>query len=125
MAAPAQRPIDPTPVHTDGLPPLPQRERTIPATAWIEAPAEVLELGADIGQPAVAYKRRIGRWLLWLAGPSTHADARYMAVAADDLSDQWTYRLFPDGTGEGIGPDGQRHTRMRTWKEALRDTGRS
>ena len=29
--------------------------------------------------------------------------------------------LFADGTGEGIGPDGTRHRRFRSWKEALRD----
>jgi hypothetical protein len=30
-----------------------------------------------------------------------------------------TFRLFPDGTGDGVGPSGQRHTRFRTWKEDL------
>lgn len=123
MATLAERPLDPTPLHTADLPATPQRDRTIPATAWLEAPEELLRLGADIDQPLVAYKRRIGRWLVWLAGPATHGDARYMAVAENDLSDQWTYRLFPDGTGEGRGPDGQTHTRFRAWKEALRDTG--
>jgi hypothetical protein len=49
------------------------------------------------------------------------ADARYMAVDADDLGRTFTYRLFADGSGEGTGPDGQAHTRFRTWKEALRD----
>jgi len=34
---------------------------------------------------------------------------------------QFVFRLFPDGTGEGVGPDGERHLRFRTWKEALRD----
>ena len=52
-----------------------------------------------------------------------HADARYMAIAADDLDERWTFRLSPDGTGEGVGPDGRVHTRFRTWKEALRDAG--
>ena len=52
-----------------------------------------------------------------------HADARYMAIAADDLAERWTFRLFPDGSGEGAGPDGRVHTRFRTWKEALRDAG--
>ena len=122
MARSADRPIDATPIHTEALPPTPQRDRTIPATAWAEAPEELLGLGADIGHPLVAYKRRIGRWLLWLAGPPTAGDARYMAVAADDLSDQWTYRVFPDGTGTGAGPDGTVHTRFRSWKESLRDT---
>ena len=42
-------------------------------------------LGADLGVELVAYKRRIGRYLLWRAGPAVRADARYMAIAADDL----------------------------------------
>lgn len=123
MAAPEDRPIDPTPVHTHDLPPTPQRDRTIPATAWVEAPQELLDLGGDIGHAVVAYKRRIGPWLLWRAGPAARGHARYMALAADDLSTRWTYRLFPDGTGEGLGPDGASHRRFRTWKEALRDAG--
>jgi hypothetical protein len=123
VPAPAERPLDPTPRHTADLPDLPQRDRTIPATAWLEAPQELLALGEDISAPVVAYKRRIGRWLLWLAGPPNHGHARYMAVAADDGSERFTYRLYPDGSGEGAGPDGEVHTRMRTWKQALRDTG--
>ncbi len=118
---PDDRPIDPTPVHTSQLPPTPQRDRTIPATAWVEAPATLLGLGQDIGQPDVAYKRRIGAWLLWRAGPAVRADARYMALWADDLSLQHTFRLWADGTGEGVGPDGVMHRRFRMWKEALRD----
>jgi hypothetical protein len=46
-----------------------------------------------------------------------------MAVAHDDLDDRWTFRLYPDGRGEGTGPDGVVHERFRTWKEALRDAG--
>lgn len=103
------------------MPPTPQRDRTIPATAWVEAPPALLALGDDIGSPVVAYKRRIGPWLLWRAGPATKADARYMALAADDPTQQWTFRLHPDGTGSGDGPDGVRHARFRQWKEALRD----
>ena len=106
MATADERPIDTTPVHTVDLPPTPQRDRNIPATAWVEAPAELLALGDDIDQPLVAYKRRIGRWLLWRAGPAVKADARYMAIDADDLTRQCTFRLFPDGHGEGHGPDG-------------------
>jgi hypothetical protein len=117
------RPIDPTPIHTADLPATPQRDRTIPATAWVEAPDALRSLGADVGAPLVAYKRRIGKWLLWRAGPASRADARYMALASDDLSQRWTFRLFPDGAGEGEGPDGRVHTRFRTWKEALRDDG--
>ncbi len=121
MAAPEDRPIDATPIHTSDLPATPQRDRNIPAVAWFEAPDELLGLGTDIGQSLVAYKRRIGRWLLWRAGPAVRDDARYMALAADDLTEQWTFRLFADGTGEGKGPDGAVHQRLRTWKESLRD----
>src|SRR6185295_9114478 len=96
-----QRPIDPTPVHTTDLPPTPIRDRNIPADAWVEAPAEVRHLGDDIGRPVAMYKRRIGRWLLWRAGPASKADARYLAIDADDLGRQHTFRLFADGTGAG------------------------
>jgi hypothetical protein len=118
------RPVDATPVHTADLPATPQRDRNIPATAWHEAPPDLIELGADIGRPLVAYKRRIGPWLLWRAGPATGADARYMALDAGDLTRRHTFRLFADGTGEGRGPDGVVHERFRSWKEALRDAGR-
>jgi hypothetical protein len=118
-----ERPYDAAPVHTADLPATPQRDRNIPATAWVEAPPELLALGDDIGQPVSDYKRRIGKWLLWRAGPATKADARYLAVAADDLTRQHTFRLFPDGTGEGIGPSGKMHSRFRTWKEDLKEDG--
>jgi hypothetical protein len=113
------RPVDPTPVHTEDLPATPLRDRNIPAEAWIEAPPELLVLGESIGRPLTAYKRRIGRWLLWRAGPARGAAARYLAVAADDLTRQHTFDLRADGSGEGTGPSGRRHTRFRTWKEDL------
>ena len=116
-----KRPVDDTPVHTADLPPTPQRDRTIPATAWMEAPLELIELGADIGVTQVDYKRRIGEWLLWRAGPAQKADARYMAIAASDPSVRYVFRLFPDGSGGGTGPSGAAHERFRTWKEDLRD----
>jgi hypothetical protein len=107
--------------HTDELPPLPQRDYLIPAERWVEAPPELADLGADIGVDLVAYKRRIGRYLLWRAGPAAKADARYLAVAAEEPSERYTFRLWPDGRGEGVGPDGRTHDRFRTWKESLRD----
>jgi hypothetical protein len=118
-----ERPIDPTPVHTADLPPTPVRDRNIPAEAWVEAPDALRRSGDDIGRPAITYKRRIGRWLLWRAGPATKADARYMALAADDLAQQYVFRLFPDGSGEGVGPSGRTHTRFREWKEDLKAHG--
>ena len=121
MNIPEDRPLVESDHHTEDLPATPQRDRTIPADRWVEAPPELLALGADIGQPVVAYKRRIGRWLLWRAGPAVKADARYMALDADDLARRYTFRLYPDGSGEGTGPDGRLHERFRAWKEALRD----
>lgn len=114
-----QRPIDPTPVHTADLPATPLRDRNIPATAWVEAPSELLALGDDLGRPAIAYKRRLGRWLLWRAGPARGADARYLAIDAEDLTRQHTFRLLPDGSGRGSGPSGIEHERFRAWKEDL------
>jgi hypothetical protein len=121
VAAPEDRPVDPTPVHTADLPATPQRDRTIPATAWIEAPVALVALGRDLGHELVAYKRRIGGWLLWRAGPAAKGDARYAAIASDDTTQHFTFRLFPSGDGEGRGPDGVVHHRFRAWKESLRD----
>jgi hypothetical protein len=113
-----QRPADDTPVHTADLPDTPVRDRNIPATAWIEAPPSLLTLGDDLpGKPVAEYKRRIGTWLLWRAGPATGADARYWAQDVDGRES--TFRLFPDGSGDGLGPSGTRHTRFRAWKEDL------
>ena len=117
--SPEDRPPVAVDYHTEDLPPLPQRDYLIPAERWVEAPGELHELGADFGVALVAYKRRIGRYLLWRAGPASRADARYMAIAADDLAERYRFRLHPDGTGEGISADGQTHERFRTWKEAL------
>ncbi len=128
MSIPADdRPFDDTPVHTPELPSTPTRDRNIPATAWAEAPAALLALGdgltsgPDEGPPRIAYKRRLGPWLLWRAGPARGADARYAAVDSRDLDRMFTFRLFPDGSGRGTGPSGVDHERFRTWKEDLRD----
>ena len=118
-----QRPADHTPIHTTDLPATPVRDRNIVATAWIEAPTDLLHLGDDLpGAPVAEYKRRIKTWLLWRAGPATDADARYWAADASDLTRQFTFRLFPDGSGDGVGPSGARHDRFRSWKEDLRDS---
>ncbi|HET6772377.1 MAG TPA: hypothetical protein VFH36_03650 [Acidimicrobiales bacterium] len=117
-----QRPYDDTPLHTADLPATPVRDRNIAASAWIEAPAELLALGADLpGTPVADYKRRIGPWLLWRAGPASGADARYWVARADDPTVSYTFRLYPSGDGTGVGPSGATHTRFRAWKEDLRD----
>jgi hypothetical protein len=117
-----ERPLDHTPVHTADLPATPQRDRAIPATAWVEAPAGLLALGDDLpGRPVARYLGRIGPWLLWRAGPPSRGDARCWAARADDPATSFTLRLRPDGTADGVGPSGVRHQRFRTWKEDLRD----
>jgi hypothetical protein len=115
---PHERPFVTERFHTHELPSTPQRTYRIPAGGWVEAPAELLSLGDDLGEP-VEYKRRIGRFLLWRAGPPV-GEARYLAVSAEDTSE--TYRFDLHGRqGLGAGPDGQIHSRFRTWKEALRN----
>ena len=115
-----QRPPDHTPIHTEDLPATPTRDRNIVASAWVEAPTELLRLGSNLpNQPEADYKRRIGDWLLWRAGPAAGGDARYWACRADDPTVQHTFRLYPDATGDGSGPSGQRHAKFRPWKEDL------
>lgn len=116
-----ERPPVDTDHHTSDLPDTPQRDYLIPAERWVEAPAELRKLGDDLGIDLVAYKRRIGPFLLWRAGPARRADARYMALHEDRLDERYTFRLYPDGRGEGTGPDGVCHERFRSWKESLRD----
>lgn len=104
-------------LHTHELPATPQRTYRIPAHAWIEAPDELLGLGRDLDEP-VEYKRRIGKFLLWRAGPPV-GTARYLAVS-DDLAATFHFEL-EGRRGSGEGADGEHHTRLRTWKESLRD----
>ncbi|NLA37125.1 MAG: hypothetical protein GX868_15765, partial [Actinobacteria bacterium] len=123
MAEPAinadDRPIDNTPITTLDLPMTPVRDRNIPATAWIEAPPELLALADSLPPDAAGrttfYKRRIGPWLLWRCGPAARANACYWAGHVEDLSRQFTFRLFPNATGRGTGPSGQTHDRFRDW----------
>ena len=118
-----ERPVDDTPLHTDELPATPVRDRNIPATAWIEAPDDLLALGDDLpGLPVAEYKRRIGPWLLWRAGPASGGDARYWTCRSGEPTPAFTLRLHPDGTAEGVGPSGTMHRRFRAWKEDLRDS---
>ena len=119
-----ERPVDNSPVHTRELPDTPQRDRRIPAGAWIEAPPALQALGADFGGSEAGYIRRIHGWLLWRSGPPVGADACYLAVAADAVDVQHTFRLYPEGAGEGAGPSGAVHDRFRAWKEDLRDHAR-
>lgn len=118
-----QRPWDDTPVHTVDLPDTPRRDANIPADAWLEAPAHLLSAGEDIGGMRSAFKRRIGRWLLWRAGPARGGDARYVAIDAGDLAVHHSFRQFPDSTGTGVGPSGAEFEKFGPWKRDLRDHG--
>lgn len=101
--------------HTDELPDTPTRTFRIPSTGWIEAPASVVDLGDELGEP-VEYKRRIGRFLLWRAGPPI-GEAAYLAI--DPASGETCGFRLHGRSGEGEGPDGSTHARFRTWKESL------
>ena len=115
-----ERPYDLSPIDTRDLPDTPTRDRNIAASAWQQAPSALLELGADldIGPDRTAYKRRIGPWLLWRAGPA-RGPARYLAINSTDLTRSCTFFLDGAKNDVGHGPTGTEHTRFRTWKEDL------
>ena len=122
------RPVDPTPVRTADLPATPVRDRRIPATAWTEAPAELLALaghaarlaGTPDGEAITSFLRRIGPWLLWRSGPAKGPSICW-AGHAEDLSRAYQIVLYGDGSASGLGPSGELHLRFRTWKQDLRD----
>lgn len=101
---------------------LPITTYNIPAEVWVEAPQALLDAGADIGDPAIMYIRRIGPWLLWRAGPARKAHSWYVALHHEDLDRIHTFRIYPDGSGKGAGPKGIEHQRFRLWKEELNET---
>ncbi len=111
-----ERPFTADRFHTADLPDTPTRSFRIPATGWIEAPDQLLRLGDELGEP-VEYKRRIGRYLLWRAGPPV-GEALYLALDRADTSRTFLFRLM-GRTGEGTGPNETIHSRFRTWKESL------
>ena len=108
-------PYLPGPISTADLPATPLRTHRIAAAAWTEAPPALLHLGDDLGVPA-EYRRRIGRFLLWRAGPPV-GEARYMAIDPDS-GETWCFDLHGHH-GAGTGPGGSDHTRFRSWKESL------
>jgi hypothetical protein len=111
-----ERPFTDDRYHTSELPDTPTRSFRIPATGWFEAPEFLVRAGDELDEP-VEYKRRIGRYLLWRAGPPV-GQAIYLAIDRVDHDRVWTFRLNGK-EGEGTGPDGSAHTRFRTWKESL------
>lgn len=117
-------PLVTEPFDTADLPATPRRDARMPAALWIQAPDWLVDLGRDLGHHVVAYKRSIHGWSLWRAGPARGGDARYAALdpwKPEDPERRYLFRLYPDGSGFGVGPGGREHARFRTWKEALRD----
>lgn len=112
------RPFTKERFHTHELPDTPQRSFRIPGSGWVEAPAELLTLGDGLGEPT-EYKRRIGEFLLWRAGPPV-GQAWYLAIDRRDLDRHFRFRLMGKH-GEGVGSDGVTHERFRAWKESLLD----
>ena len=123
MTTAEDRPIDPTPVHTVDLPATPQRDRTIPATAWIEAPAALLDSRARPRSRA----RRVqapDRAVVALARRSRGEGERALRRARGRRS---RASSSPSGcirraTVKASVPTASCTTRFRAWKEALRDT---
>ncbi len=115
-------------MRTDELPATPVRDRRIPATAWIDAPAELLALAAEAarlpgaadGEAVTSFLRRIGPWLLWRSGPAT-GPAICWAGHVDDLSRTHEFVIHADGSKSGRGPNGEQHASFRAWKQDLRD----
>jgi hypothetical protein len=110
-----ERPSVPDPGNTGDVAATGQRTYRNAASAWVEAPVQLRELGDVIEEP-VEHKRRIGGFLLWRARPPV-GEFRYVAIA-DDLSASFRFDLH-GRTGRGHGADGRLH--LRAWKERLRE----
>ena len=116
-----ERPDDDTPVSTDDLP--------ADAHPRSQHPGDGVAGGAGVAAgasattcrdaPVAAVQAADPRVAPVAGRPGRGGDARYWAARADALDDPVTFRLFPDGNGDGRGPDGSHHTRFRTWKESL------
>ena len=113
---PSERPFTAERFSTAELPDTPTRSFRIPAAGWLDAPEQLLRLGAEIDED-VEYKRRIGPFLLWRAGPPI-GRAIYLAIDAGDLERRYRFDLH-GRQGSGWGPDGVEHVRFRAWKESL------
>ena len=107
-----ERPVDPTPVHTADLPahahPRPQHPGRRPGS---RRPPSCCTSATTSGDSAViAYKRRIGP-MAALAGRAGQPGRRPLPGRRRPTTSaaQHTFRLYPDGHGEGVGPSGPTH----------------
>ena len=105
------------------LRPLEELTRALAYLSLKEGPLEALRLPTPKEPPPEEIALLRARFSELLARLKELLEAReaLYAALAHDLDVQCTFRLFPDGTGDGRGPTGTRHDRFRTWKEDLRD----
>ena len=105
-----ERPYDDTPIHTADLPPTPVRDRNIPASAWVEAPDELLAAGRRPARHAGRRLQAAHRPVAAVAGRPRRRGPRprYWVARADDLTVTYTFRLYPDGDGVRRRPE-RRH----------------
>ena len=105
-----ERPVDDTPVHTADLPPTPVRDRNIPATAWVEAPADLLALGADLPGHAGRRVQAAHRAVAAVAGRTGVRRRRPLLGRASPTTPPSPTRCActPTARAEGAGPSGDR-----------------
>ena len=110
--------------HTDELPAhaaarLPHPGRTLGRGAGRRCASSAPTSAIDL----VAYKRRIGRYLLWRAGPGACAPMRATWRSPPTTSPSVDVPAHARRHRCRRGPTADVHARFRTWKEALRDAG--
>ena len=118
-----ERPADDTPIHTADLP--------ADAGARPQHPGDGVDRGARRRSSTSATTCPAARWPTTSAGsgrgccggpgPPPAPMPATSRCGPTTSTVHHTFRLFPDGDGDGTGPSGERHTRFRTWKEDLRD----
>ncbi len=119
-----QRPDDDTPVHTADLPATPLRDRAIPATAWVEAPAALLGPRRRPARPAGGQLQAAHRPLAAVAGRPRHQGRRPLLGGPRRRPHRRPHLHPPPRRHRrrAPAPPAQVHQRFRTWKEDLRDT---
>ena len=118
-------PHDDTPVHTADLPATPDPRPQHPGDGVGRGARRAAGARRRPARhrPIAEYKRRIGPWLLWRAGPATRRRCPLLGRPGRRPRRQVHVPAVPRrATGQGVGPSGATHTRFRAWKEDLRDS---
>ena len=116
-----QRPADHTPIHTEALPPTPIRDRNIVATAWIEAPEQLLTLGRRSAEPTGGRVQAADRRLAAVAGGSGRGRRRPLLGGPRRRSHRSNTRFGCSQTtpATALGPAGSGTRSSDPWKEDL------